>query len=179
RPPAPAGGQGERRAGPGTGSEPEPLPAPRRERTDPPAVRASQCALRRAGRDRRPGVAARPRSTRRNGRGDLHGRPARPHLQPVLHRQVAKIASCFAAPRRQNSGMAPHHAARLRLLALCVAAFARTAAYAAVTVVSLKLLLNHDYASYRPGTLAAWLGFCAVPALVLIPLIGPLAGSRW
>src|SRR5262245_20862913 len=75
--------------------------------------------------------------------------------------------------------MAPHHAARLRLLALCFAAFARTGAFVAVTVVSLKSLLLGNYASYRPSTLAAWLGFSAIPALVLIPVIGSLAGSRW
>jgi len=75
--------------------------------------------------------------------------------------------------------MAPHYAARLRLLALGVAVFARTGAYVAVTVVALKALLIGDYASYRPSTLAAWLGFSAIPALVLVPIIGSLAASRW
>jgi 1-acyl-sn-glycerol-3-phosphate acyltransferase len=75
--------------------------------------------------------------------------------------------------------MAPHRVARLRLLALCIAVAARTAAYAAITVLCISLLQNGNFASYRPGTLVAWLGLSAVPALLLSPFIGPLAGSRW
>jgi 1-acyl-sn-glycerol-3-phosphate acyltransferase len=75
--------------------------------------------------------------------------------------------------------MAPHHATRLRLAALCVAVACRAALYVAIAVHCLALLQRGDDASSRPGLLAGWLGLSAVPALFLVPLIGPLAGSRW
>lgn len=75
--------------------------------------------------------------------------------------------------------MAPSHVARLRLLALCVAVAGQAAAVEAVSYQTLRLLQNGNYDAYRPGTLAAWLGLSAVPALILAPFVGPLAGSRW
>jgi 1-acyl-sn-glycerol-3-phosphate acyltransferase len=75
--------------------------------------------------------------------------------------------------------MPPPHVGRLRLAALCAAVACRLAAYTAVTVLCVSLLQGGHYAAYRPATLAAWLGLSAVPALVLAPFIGPLAGSRW
>jgi 1-acyl-sn-glycerol-3-phosphate acyltransferase len=75
--------------------------------------------------------------------------------------------------------MAPHHATRLRLAALCVAVACRAALYVAITVHCLALLQRGDDASSRPGLMAGWLGLSAVPALFFVPLIGPLAGSRW
>jgi 1-acyl-sn-glycerol-3-phosphate acyltransferase len=75
--------------------------------------------------------------------------------------------------------MAPHRVARLQLLILCLAVTCRTSAYAAATYLCLSLLQNHVYAAYSPGTLAAWLGICSIPALILVPIIGPLGGSRW
>src|SRR4051794_35233063 len=75
--------------------------------------------------------------------------------------------------------MPPSHVGRLRLIALCAAVACRAAAYTAVTVLCVALLQGGNYAAYRPGTLAAWLGLSAVPALVLAPFIGPLAGSGW
>jgi hypothetical protein len=75
--------------------------------------------------------------------------------------------------------MAPHPVARLRLLALCVAVAGRTALYADVTVATVTALQNNQYAAYRPGTLAAWLGLCGGPTLLLSPVIGPLVGSRF
>jgi 1-acyl-sn-glycerol-3-phosphate acyltransferase len=75
--------------------------------------------------------------------------------------------------------MAPHHVARLRLLALCSAAGCQAAAYAAVTVQTVTQLQAGSLAAFRPNTLAAWLGLCAVPALLLTPVVGPVAGSRW
>ena len=75
--------------------------------------------------------------------------------------------------------MAQPHVGRLRLAALCVAVACRAAAYTAVTVLCVSLLQGGHYAAYRPAALAAWLGLSALPALVLAPFIGPLAGSRW
>jgi 1-acyl-sn-glycerol-3-phosphate acyltransferase len=75
--------------------------------------------------------------------------------------------------------MAPHQVARLRLVALCVAVGCRSTIYMAVTVATLTALQAGQYAAYRPATLAAWLGLCAVPALILVPFIGPLVASRW
>jgi 1-acyl-sn-glycerol-3-phosphate acyltransferase len=75
--------------------------------------------------------------------------------------------------------MSSSDTARLRLFALCFAVCARSAAFAAITLLALKVLLNHHYGEYRPGTLAAWLGLSAIPALILTSLIGPLAASRW
>jgi len=75
--------------------------------------------------------------------------------------------------------MAPHHAERLRLLCLLIAVFGRTVALVVITVQALNVLLGGDFSNYRATTLAAWLGLSAVPALVLGPFVGPLAGSRW
>jgi 1-acyl-sn-glycerol-3-phosphate acyltransferase len=75
--------------------------------------------------------------------------------------------------------MAPHHATRLRLAALCVAVACRAAVYVAVSRHCLTLLQDGDFGNDRPGHLAGWLGVSAVPALLLVPLIGRLAGSRW
>jgi 1-acyl-sn-glycerol-3-phosphate acyltransferase len=75
--------------------------------------------------------------------------------------------------------MAPHHATRLRLAALCVAVACRAAVYVAVSRHCLTLLQGGEFGNDRPGRLAGWLGLSAVPALILVPLIGPLAGSRW
>lgn len=73
--------------------------------------------------------------------------------------------------------MPPHHAARLRLLALGAAAAAQAAALAAVTTFSLKLVLAGRYHAFDPGALAGWLGLAGVPVLILAPLVGVLAGS--
>ncbi|HEX3147182.1 MAG TPA: 1-acyl-sn-glycerol-3-phosphate acyltransferase [Gemmataceae bacterium] len=75
--------------------------------------------------------------------------------------------------------MAPQRVARLQLFILCLAVACRTTVYAASTYLCLSLLQNHVYTAYAPGTLAAWLGICSIPALILTPVIGPLAGSRW
>lgn len=75
--------------------------------------------------------------------------------------------------------MAPPLAARLRLLALCVAVLARAAALAAVTALGLTVLQNGTYAAYLPDTLAAWLALAAGPGLVVSLFVGPIAGSRW
>jgi 1-acyl-sn-glycerol-3-phosphate acyltransferase len=80
---------------------------------------------------------------------------------------------------RQNKRMPFHHAARLRLLALCVAVACRVAVYAVVTVLAVRQLQGGNYSDYRPVALAAWLALCAAPALLLSPLIGVLAASRW
>ena len=75
--------------------------------------------------------------------------------------------------------MAPHRVERLRFLCLLIAVFARTVALVAVTVHALSVLLGGDFSNYRAATLAAWLGLSTVPALILSPFVGPLAGSRW
>lgn len=75
--------------------------------------------------------------------------------------------------------MAPHHVERLRLLALSVGVFTRTVAITIVTVLALTQLLGGEFAVYRTTALAAWLGLSAVPALILSPFVGPVAGSRW
>src|SRR5262245_38141542 len=75
--------------------------------------------------------------------------------------------------------MPSHHAARLRLLALWVAVFAHAAAVAAIVTHSIHLLQPGAQAEFNSGLFAAWLGLSALPALLLLPLIGPLAGSRW
>src|SRR5215210_4427738 len=75
--------------------------------------------------------------------------------------------------------MAPHDLGRLRLVALGVAVGCRAAAYTAITILCVALLQNGDFGRYRPGTMAAWLGLSAIPALILTPFIGPLAGSRF
>ncbi|HJZ90475.1 MAG TPA: lysophospholipid acyltransferase family protein [Gemmataceae bacterium] len=75
--------------------------------------------------------------------------------------------------------MPSHHAARLRLLALWVAVFAHAAAVAAVVNHSINLLQPGVQADFKSGLFAAWLGLSTIPALMLLPLIGPLAGSRW
>jgi 1-acyl-sn-glycerol-3-phosphate acyltransferase len=68
---------------------------------------------------------------------------------------------------------------RLRLYALYVALTALTAAYAAVSAFAIRSLQNDHFAAHRPAALAGWLGLSSVPALVLAPLVGVLAGSRW
>lgn len=73
--------------------------------------------------------------------------------------------------------MPPHHAARLRLLALGAAGAAQAAALAAVTTFTLKLILGGRYHGVDPGALAGWLGLAGLPVVVLAPLIGVLAGS--
>ena len=75
--------------------------------------------------------------------------------------------------------MSSHHVARLRLLALCVTVACRTAVLAFVSVHAIKVLQAGEYGNYQSGTLAAWLGLCSLPALILTPFIGPLASSRW
>ena len=75
--------------------------------------------------------------------------------------------------------MAPHHVARLRLLALCVSAGGQAAAYAAVSHLTLTLLPDGGAAADRPDALAAGLALCAAPALLVAPVIGAVAGSRW
>jgi acyl-[acyl-carrier-protein]-phospholipid O-acyltransferase / long-chain-fatty-acid--[acyl-carrier-protein] ligase len=75
--------------------------------------------------------------------------------------------------------MPSHDAARLRLLALWVAVFAHGAAVAAVVTFAINLLQPGAQAGFKSGLFAAWLGLSAIPALILLPLIGPLAGSRW
>src|SRR5205823_4994682 len=76
-------------AGPlAAGPEPEPLPAPRRGVHRPAARGPPPRRLRRPARTARPRPAVGPRPARRDGRRRLHQRPARPHLLPVLHREV-------------------------------------------------------------------------------------------
>jgi 1-acyl-sn-glycerol-3-phosphate acyltransferase len=75
--------------------------------------------------------------------------------------------------------MAPHLVARLRLIALCVAVGGWTGLYVAITGLTLSQLQNGRYFDYQPRTLAAWLGLCSVPALILSPFVGPLVQSRW
>src|SRR5687768_11707076 len=70
-------------------------------------------------------------------------------------------------------------AARLRLLALWVAVAAHTAVVVAVATVALNNLQGGESAEYRPDVLAPWLGLLGAPALLLSPLIGVLAQSRW
>jgi 1-acyl-sn-glycerol-3-phosphate acyltransferase len=75
--------------------------------------------------------------------------------------------------------MAPHHAARLRLFALSEAVFLHAAVAVAVAVYALRLVSDNVYAAYAPGVLAGWLGLSVVPALVMAPVFGVVAGSRW
>ena len=75
--------------------------------------------------------------------------------------------------------MAPHHAARLRLFALGEAVFLHVAVVVAVAVYALRLVSDNVYAAYSPPVLAGWLGLSVVPALVMAPVFGVLAGSRW
>ncbi len=77
------------------------------------------------------------------------------------------------------TGMAPHHVARLRLAALCVAVFASSAFLAMTCHHALDILLLGRFNRYAPNTLAAFLGLMAGPALLVAPIVGPMAGSRW
>ena len=75
--------------------------------------------------------------------------------------------------------MAPHPAARLRLFALGEAVFLHAAIVVAIAIYALRLVSENVYAAYSPGILAGWLGLSVVPALVMAPVFGVLAGSRW
>lgn len=75
--------------------------------------------------------------------------------------------------------MAPHHAAPIRLLALCLTTAAQSAAFVGVAFQSLQLVRADELGQYQPDVLAGCLVICAVPVLLAAPLLGPLAGSRW
>jgi acyl-[acyl-carrier-protein]-phospholipid O-acyltransferase / long-chain-fatty-acid--[acyl-carrier-protein] ligase len=74
----------------------------------------------------------------------------------------------------------PHHrAARSRLVALWLAVAAFAAAVAVVTTFAFQLALDSDYGTYRPQVLTSWLALAAVPTLIISPLIGAVARTRW
>jgi 1-acyl-sn-glycerol-3-phosphate acyltransferase len=78
-----------------------------------------------------------------------------------------------------NKRMPPYFVARLRLGAFWLSIACRLLVYIVVTVLAIKSIQNGAYSDYRPGVLTAWLAICSIPALLLTPLIGSLAGSRW
>lgn len=73
------------------------------------------------------------------------------------------------------SGLPP----RLRYYALYVAVAAMVAAAAAASVLAVRSLQNGNFTAFRPAALAGWLGLSSLPALVVAPVVGVLAGSGW
>ncbi|HKB03973.1 MAG TPA: 1-acyl-sn-glycerol-3-phosphate acyltransferase, partial [Gemmataceae bacterium] len=78
-----------------------------------------------------------------------------------------------------NKGMPHHRAARPRLVALWVAVAAFAAGVGVVTTFAFKLGLDGDHGAYRPEVMASWLALAAVPVLIVSPLIGAVARTRW
>src|SRR5947209_14877945 len=73
--------------------------------------------------------------------------------------------------------MSPSASARVRLVPLCAAVFARSAGQGAVRAYVFILLLTGLFHDNVLGLVFGWLCLAALPAFALAPLAGALAGS--
>lgn len=65
-----------------------------------------------------------------------------------------------------------------RLIPLSIAISAQFALLTTACLIALRAMQNGQIAAWMPGPLTAWLGICAIPVVVVFPVLGVVAGSR-